>query len=91
MKKIYEKRKLFSIRLSDNDRGYLEQYCIRNGLIISWCVRRAIKDFLNNYVKENIIPAGIVEEVNPGCIVKNTIEKVGGEIGYDHYGKKISE
>lgn len=64
----YEKRSNYAVRISIEDQATLEKWCVINNYEKAWAVRRAIKDFIKNYVETGITPP--TDSVNPGAAAK---------------------
>lgn len=61
-----EERKLYGLRIDCEDLLKLNQWGSKNSYPVTWAIRRAIKDFIKNYVDNGIMPPG--EIINRGCI-----------------------
>lgn len=68
---MYEKTRNTGFRCSENELFIINRWASKNGLSMGYVFRRAVKDFINNYVVTNIMPPS--EEKNPGCIVKKSV------------------
>lgn len=70
-----EERIMYSFKIEKTDFGTLNQWAATNDCPVSWGVRRAIKDFIKNYIEKGVmIPA---EEVNKGAAVKRKSDVQG--------------
>lgn len=63
---VVEKRDYFSFRGNITDVNSLKEWSKRNDLTVAYCLRRAVKDFINKYVETNTIPPA--EKVNFGAV-----------------------
>ena len=48
--------KAYSLKINDDDLAKITAFSDANGLSVSWAIRRAVKDFIVNYVNTNTMP-----------------------------------